>query len=135
MPELPITDELRHLAELAATAAEQAYVPYSKFPVGAALLSSDGTIFTGCNVESAAYSATICAERTACASAVAAGHRSFTAIAVHVGVDHGSPCGVCRQFLAEFGTDLVVAFRQQGKLVAYPLSDLLPSAFVSTSLV
>ncbi|MBC7643742.1 MAG: cytidine deaminase, partial [Thermoleophilia bacterium] len=90
MSELPITDELRHLAELAESAAEQAYVPYSKFPVGAALLCSDGTTFTGCNVEIAAYSATICAERPACAAAVAAGHRSFSAIAVYVGVEHGS---------------------------------------------
>ena len=135
MTDLMITAELRQLADRATEAAEQAYVPYSKFRVGAALLTVDGSVFLGCNVENAAYSATICAERTACASAVAAGHRTFRAIAVHVDVEHGSPCGVCRQFLAEFGTDLIVVFRERGELVARPLSELLPSAFVATSLV
>lgn len=88
-------------------AAELAYAPYSEYPVGAALQTSDGAIFTGCNVENASYPATICAERTALVKAVSEGHRTFTALAV-VTENGGSPCGICRQMLYEFAPDLSV---------------------------
>ena len=96
-----MTDQ--ELMDMAKKAAEYAYVPYSKFPVGAALECSDGTIFTGCNVENAAYGDTICAERTAAVKAVSSGHRDFVRIAIWGNSkDYCYPCGSCRQFLQEF---------------------------------
>ena len=94
----------RELVELAFTMLERSYVPYSGFPVGAALECADGTVFTGCNVENAAYGSTICAERTALVKAVSEGHRDdFVKLAV-VGncTDYCGPCGACRQMLYEF---------------------------------
>ena len=111
---------------------ERAYAPYSKFPVGAALLCEDGTVFTGCNVESAAYGCTICAERTALVKAVSQGRRTgWTAIAVAGrGEDYCWPCGSCRQMLYEFAPDLrVIAAREDGAYQVVPLSQLLPMAF------
>ena len=91
------------LLKEAAEAASQAYCPYSEYRVGAALLTTDDTIFRGCNVENASYGLTNCAERTALFSAVAKGHRSFSALAVvSSGDDFPYPCGACRQVLAEF---------------------------------
>jgi cytidine deaminase len=111
---------------------EHAYVPYSGFRVGAALLAADGRVFTGANVENAAYSPTICAERVALPAAVVAGARELTALAV-VGDGDGpcTPCGVCRQTLYEFAPDLVViAAGATGEPARYVLSrDLLPEAF------
>ena len=98
----------RELVDLAFTMLERSYVPYSHFPVGAALLCADGTVFTGCNVENAAYGSTICAERTAVVKAVSEGHRDdFVRIAI-VGrsEDYCWPCGSCRQVLFEFAPDL-----------------------------
>ena len=91
------------LVELAFTMLEKSYVPYSRFPVGAALEGTDGTVYTGCNVENAAYGSTLCAERTALVKAVSEGCRSFTRLAV-VGnsADYCWPCGACRQMLYEF---------------------------------
>ena len=95
-----MTDQ--ELMDMAKKAAEYAYVPYSKFPVGAALECSDGTIFTGCNVENAAYGDTICAERTAAVKAVSSGHRDFVRIAIWGNSkEYCYPCGSCRQFLQE----------------------------------
>lgn len=104
---------------LAATAAtEFAYVPYSHYPVGAALLTADGTVYTGCNVENAAYPACICAERVALVKAVSAGQRTFKSIAVTTR-DGGSPCGTCRQMLFEFSPDmLVIMARFDGEITA-----------------
>lgn len=111
----------------------RAYVPYSDYRVGAALLTASGEIVTGCNVENATYGATCCAERTAVFSAVAAGHRSFRAIAVAThGADAGTPCGICRQVLAEFSDDgalEVVCFTPEGAEARYTLAELLPHAF------
>ena len=108
------------------------YVPYSHFPVGAALLCEDGRVFTGCNVENAAYGSTICAERTALLKAVSEGCRSgWTAIAIAgKGSDYCWPCGSCRQMLYEFAPDLTVLVAQSDhSFVKLPLKDLLPHGF------
>jgi len=98
------TDEIRQkLVEAAAEARRWAYAPYSKYKVGAALLTASGKIYEGVNVENAAYPAGICAERVAVFKAVSEGERSFVALAV-VTANAGAPCGSCRQVLAEFGT-------------------------------
>ncbi|MBQ3393225.1 MAG: cytidine deaminase [Lachnospiraceae bacterium] len=132
-------DVIKNLMEAAEGAREKAYVPYSDFSVGAALLTEDGEIFTGCNVENMAYPAGLCAERVALFSAVAAGHRRFAALAVSGGKrgcaphDYCMPCGMCRQALREFcGPELdiyVVKSRDQVKHLT--LGDLLPHAFSS----
>jgi len=118
------------LLEAAQAARGRAYAPYSKFAVGAALLCSDGTVVSGSNVENASYGLTMCAERSALFSAVAAGHRHFSAIAVAgpPGVIT-APCGACRQVLAEFGTDLRVLYTSNERPVATTLAALLPAAF------
>ncbi|MCI5704862.1 cytidine deaminase [Candidatus Pseudoscillospira sp. SGI.172] len=128
----------RELADLAYSMLERSYVPYSKFPVGAALLCADGSVFTGCNVENAAYGSTICAERTALVKAVSEGHRDdFVKLAV---VGNSSepcwPCGACRQMLYEFapGLELLVG-RGDRTFVSLKLSELLPHGFGPKSLV
>ena len=127
----------RELVEKAFTMLEYSYVPYSKFPVGAALLLKDGTVITGCNVENAAYGSTICAERTAILKAVSEGHRDdWVAIAV-VGnsADYCWPCGACRQMLYEFCPELtVLVARKDHDFVKLPLADLLPHGFGPKSL-
>ena len=120
------------LVELAFTMLDRAYVPYSRFPVGAALLCAGGTVFTGCNVENAAYGSTICAERTALVKAVSEGHRDdFVRLAVvGRGDDYCWPCGACRQMLYEFAPDLLVlAVRGDGQFAQAALRDLLPHGF------
>lgn len=99
--------EKETLIQAAIYARENAYAPYSKFQVGAAVLTSDGQVFGGCNVENASYGLTICAERIAAGTAVAAGSREITAVAIATPGGH-SPCGACRQFLAEFGGGMTV---------------------------
>lgn len=95
------------LIAAAIAAARHAYAPYSNYPVGAALLTPNGRVYTGCNVENAAYPATICAERTALVKAVSEGQRRFEALAV-VTRSGGAPCGLCRQMLYEFAPELAV---------------------------
>ncbi|HJF31333.1 MAG TPA: cytidine deaminase [Sporosarcina psychrophila] len=113
-------------------AREKAYVPYSKFPVGAALLADDGTIYHGCNIENSAYSMTNCAERTAFFKAVSDGIRTFKALAV-VGDTEGpvSPCGACRQVIAEFcdGSMPVYLTNLNGDVEETTVAKLLPGAF------
>jgi cytidine deaminase len=118
------------LIEAALQAQRNAYVPYSHYPVGAALLGEDGRIYTGCNIENASYSATICAERTAIVKAASEGARRFTAIAVTT-ANGVFPCGVCRQVLNEFGSDmLVIAADSDGQVIKQvSLGVLLPGSF------
>ena len=113
----------------------RAHAPYSNFQVGAALLSKTGEIFLGCNVENASYSLTICAERVAAGTAVASGQSQWVAIAI---ASRGAvtPCGACRQFLAEFGNDLLVLSvdAESQKVRRFQLFELLPHAFDKTAL-
>ena len=120
--------EIASLIQSAWDARENAYAPYSKFAVGAALLTADGRVFTGCNVENLSYGLTICAERVAIGSAVAAGVKNLTMLAVVADTDVPvSPCGACRQVMAEFGVERVfLANRMQ--TIEFELSDLLPRA-------
>ncbi|MCW2960702.1 MAG: cytidine deaminase [Thermoleophilia bacterium] len=131
----PTADELA-VYEHARSAADNAYVPYSNFRVGAALRFADGEIVTGCNVENAAYSMCICAERTAFVRAIAEGRdpKSIELVTVHVDGPDGSPCGACRQFMVEFVPDATVVFYERGLLVASTVSGLLPGAFVPEAL-
>jgi cytidine deaminase len=126
-----LTDQERQqLIQIANEARKNAYVPYSRYRVGAALRSMNGRIFTGVNVESAAYPTGMCAERTAVFKAVSEGEREFDAIAV-VTDNGGSPCGACRQVLAEFSLDTLVLLADgEGKLYhEMTVSELLPEAF------
>ena len=122
----------RELVQKAVEMQKFSYCPYSRFPVGAALLCADGTVFTGCNVESAAYGSTICAERTALLKAVSEGHRDdWVAMAVAgQGGDFCWPCGSCRQMLYEFAPELkILAVRGDGEFEQAKLSELLPRGF------
>jgi len=119
------------LVAAALAARQRSYSPYSKFAVGAALLATAGEIFTGCNVENCSYGLTICAERTAACTAVAAGRREFTALALALS-GGGTPCGACRQFLAEFSPNLpiyIVDADAPGKVLETSLDVLLPGRF------
>jgi cytidine deaminase len=119
------------LVAAARAARGASYSPYSRFAVGAALLCTDGTVVSGCNVENASYGLTICAERTAVFAAVANGHRSFSAIAV-AGPPEAvtSPCGACRQVLAEFAPEMRVLYTVPDGIVSTTLDALLPNRFV-----
>ena len=119
-----MTDE--KLLELALDARKNAYVPYSGYAVGAALLTEDGRVFTGCNVENAAYGNTLCAERTALVKAVSEGCRRFTKIAIASAGSAPYPCGACRQSLYEFAPELEVLVTWDGNVARAPLGALLP---------
>ena len=126
-----LTDEIRErLIFTAIQARKWAYVPYSGYQVGAAVLTASGRIYDGANIENAAYPTTICAERVAIFKAVSEGERQFNAIAV-VTANAGFPCGSCRQVMAEFGLDTVILIADvEGKcLNELRVSDLLPHAF------
>lgn len=119
------------LLEAALKARENAYAPYSRFQVGAALLADDGKIYTGCNVENASYGLAVCAERVAVFQAVLNGARSFRAMAVVAALDEPvPPCGACRQVLAEFAPEMPLFMGNlQGKISCLKVKDLLPYAF------
>ena len=119
----------QELCQKAVDMLKMAYVPYSHFPVGAALECDDGTVYTGCNIENAGYTPTNCAERTAVFKAVSEGHRKFTRIAVAAATERfTAPCGVCRQVLQEFAPDLeVILVNRDGKTLDLTLKELLPS--------
>jgi cytidine deaminase len=133
---MTLTDEKRQeIIEKALKVRLNAYAPYSNYPVGAALLTTSGKIFTGANVENAAYPDSICAERSAIFSAVSAGERDFEAIAVATR-NGGTPCGSCRQVMSEFGLDIkVLLIDEEGNLVQQnSVRDLLPGAFLPQDL-
>jgi len=119
------------LLDAAFEARQRAYAPYSKFLVGAALLAEDGAIFPGCNVENASYGATNCAERTAVFAAIAQGRKKFHAIAIVGDLETPiTPCGICRQVLAEFGHDtVVIGSTLKREVMVTTVGALLPGAF------
>ena len=110
---------------------DRAYIPYSHFPVGAALACEDGSVYTGCNIENAAYGPSVCAERVAVFKAVSEGHRKFKRIAIATaGEKMSGPCGVCRQVLHEFAPDLeIILINCKNETVEYTLPQLLPHSF------
>lgn len=136
-------DVIGRLIDTAMKMREQSYCPYSGFSVGAAVLCSDGTVYTGCNIENAAYSVTLCAERTAMVKAVSEGHREFEAIAIAGGKtenpeDYSFPCGSCRQFMREFCEPdkfLVITAKSRECYIICTLEELLPHSFGPGNLV
>lgn len=116
------------LLDFARDARANAYAPYSGFAVGAAVLTIEGMVFTGSNVENASYGLSICAERVAITKAVSAGKKEFVAIAV-AGEGDVTPCGACRQFIFEFGSDIDVLYLRNKKVVVKKISELLPEGF------
>lgn len=133
--------EIQILIQSALEAAQLAYAPYSGYRVGAALLSADGTVYTGCNVECASFSLTNCAERTAVFHAVSRGQRAFSALAVAALPPEGAapsycvPCGACRQVLREFcpGEFPVICIKNKNEYKVYTLEELLPESFAADS--
>ena len=127
----------KELLKIAEETVSKAYVPYSNFHVGAALLTKSGKVYTGCNVECASYGGTNCAERTAIFKAISEGEREFDAIAV--ASDNSKkglatfPCGICRQVVAEFGKDIrIILGVSDGDIKEFTISDLLPHSFESS---
>lgn len=122
--------EDRELLDMAREASKMSYSPYSKVCVGAALVVKSGKVYTGCNVENSSYGGTICAERTAALKAVSDGEREFESIAIAGSIYNLVPCGMCRQFLSEFCTDMKVIYENEyGEMVVTNLSVLFPSGF------
>ena len=120
----------KELFRMAVKASENAYVPFSNFHVGAALLTKDGQVYTGCNIENSSYGATICAERTAMVKAVSEGVREFEAIAIAGNGGTSWPCGICRQFMFEFSEDMrVISGENEDELKSFRLNELLLEGF------
>ncbi len=128
-------EERQHLVQLALAARRYAYAPYSRYAVGAALRTASGRLYTGCNIENAAYPTGVCAERVAVFKAVSDGERQFDVLAV-VTANGGSPCGACRQVMAEFGLETVVLIADgAGKIILETtVGALLPGAFTARDL-
>lgn len=124
-------EKYKELYAKALEARENAYAPFSGFKVGAALLTEDGRIYTGVNIENSSYGATICAERTAFVKAISEGHRDFKAIAVTAGSEEEAlPCGICRQFMYEFSPEMeVITGTDIDSLNVKTLEELLPGGF------
>ena len=130
----PLTQaEIDRLLDLAQEARDHAYAPYSHYSVGAALLTAEGQVYQGCNIENAGFTPTVCAERTAFFKAIYDGHRAFRAVAViATGEEMGFPCGVCRQVMAEFCDKdfiIITANRDRTKVDVSPFETLLPHSF------
>ncbi|MEY8415397.1 cytidine deaminase [Tissierella praeacuta] len=122
--------DIKRLIRKALEAQKKAYVPYSNFHVGAALITEDGEIFTGCNIEISSYSPTLCAERTAIFKAVSEGHKKIKAIAIVGDANFTYPCGVCRQVIREFGKDaIIIIANSEDEYREYKLDELLPHSF------
>lgn len=130
------------LISAAVSAREKAYVPYSHFSVGAAIICSNGSIFTGCNIENSSYGATVCAERVAIFKAISEGNSKFTAIAVVGGKEKQkinkaiSPCGICRQVIGEFCSpeDFEIYLSDGNEIFTYKLKELFPQGFTKSDL-
>ena len=119
------------IRDRAQSAAEKAYAPYSKFNVGAALLTKTGRVYTGCNVENASFGATICAERTAVVKAISNGDKEFQKIAIYTNSGSSAPCGICRQVLTEFAPEMIVVYKDNNEnLKETELNKLLSDAFL-----
>lgn len=119
------------LIEKARDAMKNAYVKYSNFKVGAALLTKSGKIYTGCNIENSSFGATICAERVAFTKAISEGEREFEAIAVTSNLKGFTyPCGICRQFMSEWGLDIKLVTKSGDTVRVHTIGELLPEAFV-----
>lgn len=133
---------IARLADMALEARKQAYTPYSNYTVGAALLTADNKIYSGCNIENASYGATNCAERTAFFKAVSEGERDFKAIAIAGGIrgqeptDYAYPCGICRQVMKEFcGDDFqIIVVKSSADYQVFTLAELLPYGFGGESI-
>ncbi|NBG89320.1 cytidine deaminase [Isachenkonia alkalipeptolytica] len=126
----------KELIRKALEAQKMAYVPYSEFPVGAAVLTSTGKVFTGCNIENASFGATNCAERTALFKAISEGEKDFKTIAI-VGDPEAftAPCGICRQVLVEFGLDItVILAKSEEEYQTYTMEEILPLSFTPKDL-
>lgn len=125
------------LLQAAKEGMKRSYSPYSNFRVGAALLTKDGKVFTGCNIENASYGAAICAERTAMVKAISEGHQEFEKIAVVCSAKtFAYPCGICRQFMSEFMLDgtIIIEDKEEG-IREIPVKELLPGAFTRKDLI
>lgn len=119
------------LIEKAQIAMKNAYVKYSNFKVGAALLTKSGKVYTGCNIENSSYGASICAERVAFTKAISEGEREFEAIAIASDLKGFTyPCGICRQFMSEWGLDIKVVTKSGDKVRIHTIGELLPEAFI-----
>ena len=135
--------QIQELVKTALSMRKMSYTPYSHFNVGAALLSADGKIYTGCNIENASYTPTNCAERTAFFKAVSEGVRDFTAIAIAGGkedateLDYCPPCGVCRQVMSEFCKDdfKILLVKSETEYKEYTLTELVPERFTPNNLL
>ena len=130
--------DYKKLSKLAIDARENAYVPYSKFKVGAAVITVDGSIYTGCNIENASYGATNCAERTAIFKAVSEGHKKIKAIAVVGDMSTNTyPCGICRQVIVEFATEdiQIILVKNEEEYVVKTMEEILPGAFTKEDLL
>jgi len=127
---------IQKMINLAKESSKLAYSPYSKYKVGASLITKNGKIFTGCNIENASFGATICAERVAIFKAISEGERDFDIIAIYVEDDKNipSPCGICRQVMMEFSPDLTLILSNGNDYKIYKLKELLPYPFTKNFL-
>lgn len=124
----PMTEQYKELLAAARQARTRAYCPYSEYSVGSSVLMGDGSVYLGCNVENANYTSTICAERTAFVKAISDGKRDFKVVAVATKAPDAWPCGLCRQFIAEFGQDIVVIVESpDGGINKMTIGELLPN--------
>lgn len=122
--------ERDNLVQAASEARTHAYVPYSHFPVGAAVMGGSGKLYTGCNIENASYGLTVCAERTAVFNAISAGERQISTVAVVADTPAPTaPCGACRQVMAEFGVQTIIMANTTGLIRTVAMNELLPYAF------
>lgn len=127
--------DYKKLVEMAYEAMDYAYAPYSKFKVGAALLTKSGKVYTGCNVEIASFGATNCAERTAIYKAISEGEMAYTAIAVvSSSKEFTYPCGICRQVIVEFGKDIDIVVANETDYTVMSIDDLLPKSFTGVDI-